>query len=207
MVPWHQDLLYAFPPIPALHRVLTKIWTDCATVILIAPSWPRQPWFSFLTRMLLRPLISLPLTANLLSQKHGRFLHPNHVSSQSLVPIWFSQNELACSEQVQRVLLHRWCKQIVFCYLWKWKRFTQWCSTKQLPPTSAPLLLILDYLLDLKQSGLSFSSIKVHLATITTFHDKIDDTSVFAHPVTKRFLKGCQSLSQTDLLPLCGTFT
>ncbi|XP_030408348.1 uncharacterized protein LOC115646540 [Gopherus evgoodei] len=191
MISWDQNLLYAFPPIPVLHRVLTNIRTDCAMVILIALSWPRQPWFLFLTRMSTCPLISLHLTPNLLLQQPDQLSSPKpaHASPQSLVPTWFFQNELACSEQVQRVCLHIRTQSTCTTYPQKWKRLSQWCSTKQIPPTYAPLLFILDYLLVLKQSGLSFRFFKVHLAAITTLHDKINNTSVFAHSITKCFLK------------------
>lgn len=45
-------------------------------------------------------------------------------------------------------------------------------------------------MLTLKKSGLSVSSLKVHLAAITTFHQQIKGYSVFSHPATKRCLKG-----------------
>lgn len=117
-----------------------------------------------------------------------------HASSQGLVPAWFSQNELAFSDQVQRVLLHSRTQSTHTTYLRKWTRFAEWCSTKQLSPTSAPLPRMLNYLLDIKQSGLSFSSIRIHLTAITTFHDTIDNTLVFTHPITKRFLKRLQTI-------------
>ncbi|KAJ1165465.1 hypothetical protein NDU88_005893 [Pleurodeles waltl] len=43
---WKGQLLYAFPPIPLIPRVLRKIRQDRAQVILIAPDWPRRVWYS-----------------------------------------------------------------------------------------------------------------------------------------------------------------
>ncbi|KAJ1131499.1 hypothetical protein NDU88_009835 [Pleurodeles waltl] len=41
-ITWCGQLLYAFPPIPLIPRVLRKIRQDRALVILIAPDWPRR---------------------------------------------------------------------------------------------------------------------------------------------------------------------
>lgn len=76
----------------------------------------------------------------------------------------------------------------------KWKRFQIWGDSKQVTPTSSSLPLIVDYILDLKKTGLSLSSVKVHLAAITAFHRKIEGYSIFAHPTTKRFLKSMSNL-------------
>lgn len=57
-----------------------------------------------------------------------------------------------------------------------------------------PLPLILDYILQLKWSGLSTSSVHIHLAAITAFHSKIEGHLIFTHPMTKGFLKDLQNL-------------
>lgn len=54
---------------------------------------------------------------------------------------------------------------------------------------AAPLPLMLEYLLELKSSGLAMSSIKVHLAAIFAFHQEMGGTSAFVHSTTKCFLK------------------
>ncbi|EMP40102.1 Netrin-G1 [Chelonia mydas] len=54
----------------------------------------------------------------------------------------------------------------------------------------------------MKTSGLSTSSLKVHLTAITAFHHKIDNIMVFAHPITKKFLKGIQMLYPDVKLPV-----
>lgn len=43
--PWPPDLLYAFPPLPLIPRVLWKLLTEKADVLLVALHWPRRPWF------------------------------------------------------------------------------------------------------------------------------------------------------------------
>nr|XP_025035862.1 uncharacterized protein LOC112544237 isoform X1 [Pelodiscus sinensis]XP_025035863.1 uncharacterized protein LOC112544237 isoform X2 [Pelodiscus sinensis] len=49
--------------------------------------------------------------------------------------------------------------------------------------------MILDYLLNLRQQGLSSSLVRVHLAAIAAFHQGEGGRLVFAHSMIKRFLK------------------
>nr|CAH7743646.1 unnamed protein product [Callosobruchus chinensis] len=42
---WSDYYFYAFPPFSLINRVVSKIKTDKATGILIAPDWPTQPWY------------------------------------------------------------------------------------------------------------------------------------------------------------------
>ncbi|KAJ1173149.1 hypothetical protein NDU88_004990 [Pleurodeles waltl] len=74
---WSSGLLYAFPPIPLLPRVLKKIRYDRAQVILVAPDWARRVWYPELLSMSIDPPLRLPLRADLLSQQQGTVLHPN----------------------------------------------------------------------------------------------------------------------------------
>ncbi|XP_058020134.1 uncharacterized protein LOC131188700 isoform X1 [Ahaetulla prasina] len=50
-LPWPRGLLYAFPPMAILPRVIGRILQTRAQVILVAPYWPRRPWFVDLVRL------------------------------------------------------------------------------------------------------------------------------------------------------------
>ena len=53
---WQGRSMYMFPPFPLLNRVIQKLrTTEEGEVILIAPWWPSQPWFSTLTTSLCGP--------------------------------------------------------------------------------------------------------------------------------------------------------
>ncbi len=52
---WPAARLYAFPPIKILPLVLCKIREERASVLLIAPNWPNQPWFPDLMELLVEP--------------------------------------------------------------------------------------------------------------------------------------------------------
>lgn len=61
LLSWTGTLMYAFPPTPEIHRVLLKIKKDKANVILIAPGWPWQHWFSTLLERSITPSPPLEL--------------------------------------------------------------------------------------------------------------------------------------------------
>ena len=62
---------YAFPPSPLLPLILRKIKESVAEVLLIAPYWPKQPWFPDLLGLLMDHPVELPLLEDLLTQKMG----------------------------------------------------------------------------------------------------------------------------------------
>ena len=43
--------LYAFSPTPLLTAVLGRIQESLRLVLLLAPAWPRQPWYGFLVEL------------------------------------------------------------------------------------------------------------------------------------------------------------
>ncbi|XP_029460045.1 uncharacterized protein LOC115092844 isoform X1 [Rhinatrema bivittatum] len=71
-------LLYVFPPWPLVGKVLRRIEPHQGPVILVAPEWPRRPWFA--------DLINLAIEGPL------RLGHiPNHLHQG---PVFFDQAEL-----------------------------------------------------------------------------------------------------------------
>lgn len=75
-------------------------------------------------------------------------------------------------------------------YSFKWKRFCSWCRLQKIHPfTSAPDK-ILPYLLSLSKSGLTFASVKLHLAAISTYRRNKGHPSLCSNRLVKQFLKG-----------------
>lgn len=58
-IAWYGIFAYDFPPIPLLPKVLRKMKAEPCQILLIAPAWPRQHWY---TELLLPvpPPIRLP---------------------------------------------------------------------------------------------------------------------------------------------------
>ena len=79
---WDGLSAYAFPPLPLLLKVLLKLRRSKATMLLVAPLWPRQPWFPLILQMLVDLPFRFPDDPRLLSQLRGRILHPDLKSLQ-----------------------------------------------------------------------------------------------------------------------------
>ncbi len=66
----------AFPPIKLIPAVLCRVKVSSARLLLIAPFWPSQIWFSELTPLLYRSPWKIPIRRDLLSQLQSRIWHP-----------------------------------------------------------------------------------------------------------------------------------
>ncbi len=74
--PWPNMRLYAFPPVKLIPAVLCRVKVSGVRLLLIAPFWPSQTWFSELVPLLYRPPWEIPIRRDLLSQLQGRIWHP-----------------------------------------------------------------------------------------------------------------------------------
>ena len=67
---WTGWYVYAFPPINLLLRTILKLRNDrVQEAILVAPYWPKRPWFHELLRMASEPPLRFPLEIDLLQQR------------------------------------------------------------------------------------------------------------------------------------------
>ncbi len=64
----------AFPPVKL--TVLCRVKESGVRVLLVAPFWPSQTWFSELIPLLYRPPWEIPIRQDLLSQLQGKIWHP-----------------------------------------------------------------------------------------------------------------------------------
>ena len=76
IISWSGIPGYAYPPIALLSRVLQKVKQEECTLILIAPLWPKRPWFPLLLDLLIDFPIEIPLLDTLLVQPRTRLYHP-----------------------------------------------------------------------------------------------------------------------------------
>lgn len=178
LLPWSDRLLYAFPPIPLIHKVLLKIRGDQARVILIAPAWACQHWFATLLAWSVKPPISLLLGSDLMSQNHGCLFHPSlhtlHLMygcsmarHQGTVLLKRDSRSSAKQQKASRVT-----------YLFKWRCFSIWSCHFGISLSCSSIQPILNYLQYLKHQGLTVNSIKIQLSAISAILQK-DNHSVF----------------------------
>ena len=72
---WNRLHAYTFPPTILIPSVLAKIHQSQCRIVLIAPLWPQQPWFSEVLQLLVSAPVGLPLFPKLLTQAKGKFQH------------------------------------------------------------------------------------------------------------------------------------
>ena len=68
---WSQISAYAFPPFCLIGRCLAKIRKDQATVVIIAPVWPGQPWYATLLGMVICQPFLLPPGHDVITSPQG----------------------------------------------------------------------------------------------------------------------------------------
>ena len=80
------------------------------------------------------------------------------------------------------------------CYRQKWGVFSDWCHNKQLDPVICSVHSILGFLQSLLDLGRASSTVKVHAAAISSFHQPVDGQAVGKHPLVSQFIKGARRL-------------
>ena len=172
---WNHLHAYAFPPFILIPAVLEKIRQHQCRIVLIAPFWPQQQWFSELLLLLVSAPIRLPLIPRLLTQSKGRFVHQNlpildlHAwelsNNQSEIRNFHKTLQILSPDQEEH--LH---KKV---YDAKWTIFSNWCHTKKVNPISAPITVIADFLIFL------FSEKKCQISTIKGYRSMNSNTLKF----------------------------
>ena len=169
---WNLLHAYAFPPLNLIPAVLEKIRRHQCRIVLIAPFWPQQQWFSKLLQFLVSALIRLPLIPRLLTQSKGRFFHQNfpifnlhawELSNNESEIKKFSQNVADFVSRSRRISTQK-------VYDAKWSIFTNWCRTKKVNLILAPITAIADFLIFL------FSEKKYQISTIKGYRAMISNT-------------------------------
>nr|XP_033946513.1 uncharacterized protein LOC117452146 [Pseudochaenichthys georgianus] len=79
-------------------------------------------------------------------------------------------------------------------YTAKWTAFQRWCVGKSLDPVRCPLPQVLSFLQTLLDRNLAYSTVRTYAAAISSCHVGFGVSTVFSHPLTKRFLRGVQTL-------------
>ena len=171
---WNYLHAYTFPPTIMIPSVLDKIRQSQCRIVLIAPLWPQQTWFSEVLHLLVSAPVHLPLFPNLLTQAKGKFRHQN-LPALNLHAWELSNNQLEkkSSENIadfvsksRRTSTQKVCDA-------KWIVYTRWCHRRKINPVSAPLTVIADFLIYL------FSEKKYQISTIKGYRSMISNTPKF----------------------------
>jgi hypothetical protein len=60
---------FAFPPIALIQKTLNKVRAERASIVMVAPRWPRRPWYTDLLQLSCDVPRLLPIRQDLLSQQ------------------------------------------------------------------------------------------------------------------------------------------
>ena len=148
---WEDLDTYAFPPAAILGKVVEKLQdSPCKKIILIAPGWPKMPWFWDLVAMSSHIPLTLPQSAQPID------------TALQLDPSQKSEALAARIEAPQRGSTRS-------VYEAKWAIFTKWCVTNQVDFRAPPVKSVADFLMYL------FQDTKLHPSTIDGYRSAIAD--------------------------------
>ena len=184
---------YAFPPFGILHRVLLKIRASMVRVLLIAPLWPRRPWFPLLLHLLVELPVVLPVRADLISQDRGRVLHPRaqDPTSYCLEVVRDSLRAQGLPEDIASLAAGSRRPSTFRTYDSRLSRFRKWCSENQASPTSASLEQVSRFFKCLFDQGRQVSTIKNYRSAIAAVHKGFPDgSSMGNNPILAQLLRG-----------------
>ena len=102
---WTQVLGYAFPPFCLIGRTLAKVRQDRATIVLVAPTWHAQPWYTHLITMLVAEPVLLPPMPNLLVAPDGK-PHPLVQTNRLTLAAWKVSADRKAQKSFQNTLEH-----------------------------------------------------------------------------------------------------
>lgn len=75
-------------------------------------------------------------------------------------------------------------------YKYSWGKWVSWCDTKKINPSEAPVESVVNYLGELHEGGLKYSTINTYRSAISAQHRGIDKTPVGKHELVAQVMKG-----------------
>ncbi|XP_070803767.1 uncharacterized protein [Pituophis catenifer annectens] len=90
-------------------------------------------------------------------------------------------------------------KSTVRLYNISWLAFYRWCRSRQIDPVSASPAQILEFLRDGFDRGLAHSTLRRHVAALSTALSSPSGRPLTQHPVIKKFLRGARLLRPSSI--------
>ena len=175
---WRQWTVFIHAPIVLLPRILQKLRQDQATGLVIAPTWPGQPWFPALLEL----LVDFPAQLQI---AEGTIFLP--FEQQAIHPMW----KTGLSPEVCKILLAPWRTSTQKRYEGHWQQWASWCLERNKCPFSAPVADVLDFLSEqFNDRNLAYRTVGVYKACISQMHDPVDGLHLGSLPLVSRFMKG-----------------
>ena len=101
--PWSNEIGYAFPPFNLLAKCLKKVVFEEATITLVCPVWPTQPWYAQLLQLVVKTPILLQTNPGLLQGPQGQ-AHPLVENKTLLLAGWRVSGKVSLQKAYQGTL-------------------------------------------------------------------------------------------------------
>ncbi len=190
---WPNVMLYAFPPIKLIPALLCRVKVSSARLLLIAPFWPSQTWFSELTSLLYRPLgrfrsggtycpssragSGIPTTRAL---EVVSMAHSGPRAVMDILPV--KVQESSARAPATRKL-----------YTSKWGVFESWCLSRAIDPVNCPVGPVLEFLQERMTAGAAATTLRVYVAAIAARRE-LDEIPLGRHRLVSAFMHGVRRL-------------
>ena len=190
-IAWENMEAYAFPPICLIPKVIQHMKNFSCQIILIAPQWPRRPWYTSLLQMSIACLMKLPIVQDLLTQPKTQICHPNPQIFR--LAAWLLSTD-PCKIKVFQLTLESsvasWRAGTRKDYAVKFKKFNSWCSEREIDPYDANVTNCADFLTSLYQDGLKYRTILGYRSMLSVLLPSVEGVQIGQHPGISRLLKG-----------------
>jgi len=188
---WFNLEAYAFPPFCLIGQVLSKIVKDGASLILIAPVWPTQPWYAQILKMITEPPILIPPVRDLLTSPQGTN-HPLMQNGQLTLAVWHLSGSVLKQKAFQSNLQHSCSTPDVQGPSWLMQcpgKWNCWCHQQQVDPVCASVGHLANFLTVQQVRGLEYSSLNIYRSALSAYHPEIEGYPVGKHPRIKQLMR------------------
>ncbi len=179
--PWPERRLYVFPPVKLIPAVLCRVKESGVCLLLVAPFWPSQTWFSELIPLLYRLPWEVPIRQDLLSQPQGKIWHAvsmAHPRPQGLISSLPANARAPATRKL---------------YSYKWRVFEFWGLAHAVDPVNCPIGPVLEFLQERLEAGASAITLSVYVAAIADRRE-LDDMPLGRNQIVSAFMHGVRRL-------------
>lgn len=180
--------LYAFPPFSLIGRVLWKVRSDQATMLLITPAWQTQSWYPQLLHLSVQKPILLPISIDILTNPQREY----HPLSQNSGLDGFREKLQAerISQKTASLITASRRRGKTSHYESVWCKWSGWCDRKQVDPFRSTVNSVLEFLSDMFDEGFEYNTIAGYRSALSAYHDPIDGVAVGKHPLVSSLMTG-----------------
>ena len=154
-VNWCHYKCYIFPLFGLMGRILQKIQTDKAEVLLVAPYWPTQPWFNVLQHLLVGDHFVITPHVNNLVLPHSPLVKQPLWGKLTLIVGILSGGNTGYDPNTVTLLLNSWRSTTKAGYATYLKWWIDFAVTNDLSITNPRTHEALKFLTDLYTKGCS----------------------------------------------------